>query len=443
MKRTPPPRAHFVTLAALLVATLLPILHGSSVAQTPAAWPTTWISYVTTTGWAIKDGNDENPIRNDVRSSTCDSAVVKIAATNTTMFFRMQVPSNVNDAGSGGFVASTWIIMLYTPSNTHMCTIGLDGKNSGGGVNDYVYVTNSTGTASTTIYTWAPGSTAMRATAVNAACPGFYWLDFQVPISAVANYWAGFDANTPFIPLYGTSNTASANHQINKDVSVCACTFSTSTVATLLAGIPPATATYIQFLGDNNISLLPVELVSFNAQSLREGVLLKWTTATEVNNHGFAVEASSDQNDWSEVVFIRGSGTSNVRRDYMYLDAGALNAGEVRFYRLRQVDRDGTEEYSQVVRVQQSGVPAPKMHALYPNPAHATAIVSYDLPAAAQTRVTVVDMLGRELLVREDGYQTAGSYTSRLETAGLPAGLYTVTLSADSFVQSSTLVIAH
>ena len=74
---------------------------------------------------------------------------------------------------------------------------------------------------------------------------------------------------------------------------------------------------------------------------------------------------------------------------------------------------------------------------VWPNPARGAATVAYHLLAPARARVSLVDVLGREVAVAQDGAQPAGPHRARLETAGLPAGVYVVRLAVDGRVLSS------
>ena len=114
-------------------------------------------------------------------------------------------------------------------------------------------------------------------------------------------------------------------------------------------------------------------MVSFNAVANRLDANLRWSTATETHNYGFEIErravdgSPSTGSGWSNVGFVRGSGTSTSPRDYSYVDAG-LAPGRYA-YRIKQIDNDGTFTYA----ASAEGIvgEAAKVFALepnYPNP---------------------------------------------------------------------------
>lgn len=109
-------------------------------------------------------------------------------------------------------------------------------------------------------------------------------------------------------------------------------------------------------------SLLPVELVRFTGKFIppsggsEGGVLLEWETASELNNEGFHVERSTDGREWLEIGFVAGNGTTTATQRYAFFDEKPLptpfEAGRgVNYYRLRQTDFDGKEEFSPVVAI--------------------------------------------------------------------------------------------
>jgi hypothetical protein len=104
--------------------------------------------------------------------------------------------------------------------------------------------------------------------------------------------------------------------------------------------------------GKNNIggTDLPVELTSFTASVAKNSVKLDWNTATEINNYGFEIQRSADEEVWNNVGFVNGNGTTNSPKDYYFVDDKLSNAGSY-YYRLKQVDNDGSYEFSKTIEV--------------------------------------------------------------------------------------------
>jgi hypothetical protein len=135
---------------------------------------------------------------------------------------------------------------------------------------------------------------------------------------------------------------------------------------------------------------LPVELISFSARLEQAQVNLQWATASEMNAASFVVERSSDGKNFSTVATVAAAGTSAVRHDYPATDYGMRNG--LNYYRLKQVDLDGTFSYTQVVPVQ-VGSATSKVEA-YGSQGNLNVLVQV-LGALQQLRV--LDTMGRVL----------------------------------------------
>ncbi|MBU6122449.1 T9SS type A sorting domain-containing protein [Hymenobacter siberiensis] len=160
------------------------------------------------------------------------------------------------------------------------------------------------------------------------------------------------------------------------------------------------------------INPLPVELTAFSAQRQADKtVSVKWATATEKNSARFEVQRSVDGREFAKLATVAAQGNSMNPTAYATLDKAAPAAKL--YYRLRQVDLDGSSSFSPVVTVAGSGEIA-KVE-LYPNPAHSR--ISFIAEAATPYRV--LNQLGQSLL---HGTTEAGTASIGLEA--LPTGLY-------------------
>ncbi|RSK36161.1 T9SS type A sorting domain-containing protein [Hymenobacter metallilatus] len=141
---------------------------------------------------------------------------------------------------------------------------------------------------------------------------------------------------------------------------------------------------------------LPVTLTDFAAQARQQDALLTWQTAQEVNNAYFAVERSLDGSSFQEIGQRPGAGTSTQPRSYTFTDAGAarLALGGMLYYRLRQVDVDGTETFSTVQPVRFGPAAAVSV---YPVPTTGSATLDLRSLPAARYQVQVFDALGRKV----------------------------------------------
>jgi hypothetical protein len=177
---------------------------------------------------------------------------------------------------------------------------------------------------------------------------------------------------------------------------------------------------------------LPVELTDFNATLEGQSVVLKWTTASEQDNEGFFVERSTDGGvDFRSVGWVDGKGTTSGIQHYSFTDTD-LHPGQVHYYRLRQIDRDGSIHYS-TIRVVYPGKSAGI--AVYPNPA--TGSIGLTLPdgwSYDQALVRIWNMTGKLEMER---FIESGDL---IDIQALPAGLYRLELSAEGVSRDAVFV---
>ncbi len=141
-------------------------------------------------------------------------------------------------------------------------------------------------------------------------------------------------------------------------------------------------------------AVLPVELLDFKASIIDEDVLLQWQTATEINNDYMAIERSADGRHFEEIGWLPGAGTTYEPQSYQMWDKSPLSG--VNYYRLRQVDFDGTVTYHKVISVRFDGEVGDAT--IYPTVADQELTVVYGSPASGEGQVDVVDLNGRVVL---------------------------------------------
>lgn len=117
-----------------------------------------------------------------------------------------------------------------------------------------------------------------------------------------------------------------------------------------------------------NAISLPVTWLAFEATSLPNGVELYWSTAMELNNEYFDIQRSLDEGEtWTPIAKVSGMGNTQSMSEYTYTDLTAPAIGTI-YYRLRQVDFDGTAEYSPIALVENREKNLAATVTVYPNP---------------------------------------------------------------------------
>ncbi len=178
---------------------------------------------------------------------------------------------------------------------------------------------------------------------------------------------------------------------------------------------------------------LPVQLAQFAATQVgNNAVRLNWMTVSEQNNYGFFVERSTNANAGFSPLqgsFVAGHGTTHQSHNYAYTD-NTVRSGRW-FYRLQQIDLDGSINYSEPVAVDiltdVKDVQIPTAFALkqnYPNPFNPSTIIEFSIPKAGVVSLKVYDLTGREVATIADEELSQGSHIRTFSGNGLASGVY-------------------
>ena len=187
---------------------------------------------------------------------------------------------------------------------------------------------------------------------------------------------------------------------------------------------------------------IPVELVSFTASVVKDGVELTWKTATETNNLGFEIERSSNGGEFTKIAFVDGNGTSSEVKEYNFVDE---KTDGVVTYRLKQVDLDGTFSYSSEVEVDLT-ITTFALGQNYPNPFNPSTMINFATPVKADVSVAVYNMLGEKVADVVNAEFDIGSHEVSFNASSLTSGVYFYTISisgndGSSFVESKKMML--
>lgn len=188
--------------------------------------------------------------------------------------------------------------------------------------------------------------------------------------------------------------------------------------------------------------IVPVEMLTFSASVVKSDVQLLWSTASELNNKGFEIERSvNDQNNFITIGFVDGKGNSTEINYYSFNDNPQLSGINQIYYRLKQVDFDGTFSYSDVVSVSYD-VPAEfVLNQNYPNPFNPSTTISYFVPKESFVSIRIYDFLGREVTTLVNEMKPIGSYEIRFDASNIPSGTYFYTMNADSYTSTKKMIL--
>jgi hypothetical protein len=172
---------------------------------------------------------------------------------------------------------------------------------------------------------------------------------------------------------------------------------------------------------------LPIELTSFNAKSNNSKTNLYWQTASEKNNSHFAIERSKDGDVFSKIGEVKGNGNSTVTQNYQFTDVTPTKG--INYYRLRQVDFDGTESVSKTVSVnfESKGQNKVKVY-----PTLVKDAVSVELSDDSKAEISVRDLTGRVILTQN----TEGVSNTTLNLGALSSGLYILSVRSNEALET-------
>lgn len=195
-------------------------------------------------------------------------------------------------------------------------------------------------------------------------------------------------------------------------------------------------------------SPFPVELTTFFANIVENVVTLQWETATEVNNYGFDIERKNPPppggraglnplqgEDFEKIGFVEGHGNSNSPKEYSFIDDNPPS-GTIH-YRLKQIDTDGSYEYSEVVSIE-TGIPKDyELKQNFPNPFNPTTKIIYKLPADGFVTMKIYNVLGKEIVSLVNENKKAGTHTIIFDGStaggGLSSGIYILRFNSGNY----------
>ncbi len=181
-----------------------------------------------------------------------------------------------------------------------------------------------------------------------------------------------------------------------------------------------------------DVSALPVTLLYFTAKPVGQNVQLNWQTTTEVNSNHFDVERSADAINFTKVGAVAAKGNSNTLISYAFED---VNVGSgIWFYRLKEVDNDGTYKYSNVQQVQ---IFAASSLIIYPNPANNVIHVLFSQSTKAQLKLFNVN--GQ--LLQQVNVENALS--KDVDVSNLASGVYLLQVISSTDNHTQKIIIQH
>ncbi len=186
-----------------------------------------------------------------------------------------------------------------------------------------------------------------------------------------------------------------------------------------------------------------VKLIDFWGDISGNAVVLNWLTSIEVDNSGFTIYRSLEENKNFVKVgeIVSGGGDSN----YSFEDSG-IQGGNTYFYRLEALSTFGTAEVLGTISVQAMLPVTFQLHQNYPNPFNPTTTIKFDLPKQSNVQIKIYNMLGQEVKTLLNEERVAGFYDLKWDSRnnnGIPvsSGIYIYRIVTGDFVKARKMLL--
>lgn len=239
--------------------------------------------------------------------------------------------------------------------------------------------------------------------------------------------WANTTSSTP---CSGTTSTSNCTYTASVGIYLLLITNFSTTAATITIGgnsasaTPPAGTAVISCA-----SPLNVEFTKFGGRLMKEHVELNWTTAAEINNDRYIVQRSfsGKEDDFSDIGFVDSKslgGNSSIALYYNFMDMNARIGNN--YYRIKQVDLDGSFQYSKVVNVEQKSNKY-QVSNVFPNPTTGEINVSIESVREDEATATISNIFGAQVLSQKLSL-LSGINGFNFDIQALPQGAYYLTI---------------
>jgi PKD repeat protein len=188
----------------------------------------------------------------------------------------------------------------------------------------------------------------------------------------------------------------------------------------------------------------PVELAAFDVVRTEKAIRLQWITLSESKNYGFEIQRRTDVAEFVPVAFVQGKGTTVTRNSYSYLDTNIKP--EKYYYRLKQIDFDGTISFSAEKAVIHENLKSFQLGANFPNPFNPTTRIQYLVGTPGIVKISIKNLLGQEIKELVNQKHEIGDYeiywdaTDRFGQS-VASGTYLYLIETDNFREARRMVL--
>ncbi len=181
-------------------------------------------------------------------------------------------------------------------------------------------------------------------------------------------------------------------------------------------------------------TVLPVELLNFFAEKQDNSIVLRWTTATEINNDYFDIEKSENGIEFTKIGTVKGKGNTNTVTKYSFNDNSITS--NINYYRLKQYDFNGEYTFSDIISIKTKTEPN---ISIYPNPVED--IINIEIKSNEDNVVTISinDLSGKEVFSTKNTTTKDGNIIP-LNIGFLEKGIYLITINDNNTVYKQAII---
>lgn len=288
----------------------------------------------------------------------------------------------------------------------------------------------------TTRNTYYTGTSVTAGPAVSTTYPlGYFREDYQytAPTSAQPDYLDEHNGRFCVTPEYPSGTyayfcTVDASHNSAYPYAVGP-TFYGNKVVTKVTSIPGGATTYTG-------NILPVDLLDISAYLNNDKAILKWSSLSEKNLSYYEIEASKTTDNFKKIGDVKAVGNTTTQTNYSFIDESFVS--EIKYYRLKQIDNNGTYSYSKIVSL--NSTTKNTEIGIFPNPVADLLILQSKGINKASLEIDLYNSNGQ--IVKKQQFNQ-GSTICYIETANLVNGVYFVSVSDNSIKKVYKIIVQH
>ncbi|GEM_PF-3750156 len=283
------------------------------------------------------------------------------------------------------------------------------------------------------VYTWNGTAWVQKGGDIDGEAAGdWFGIELSMPdpntVAIGAQYNNGNGTNSGHVRVYEWSGTAWV--QVGGDidgeaagdesgVSVSMVNTSSSLVVAIGAIKNDGNGTNSGHVRVYELTVLPVELISFAAEPENGKVRCRWATASETNNHYFTVLRSKDGKNFEPIGTVKGAGNSTTIHKYSFVDEHPYRGTS--YYQLRQTDFDGTSELSEIVAVHMD-----ERNSLdvVPTFTDGKLLIQMNAPEAMMVTIRLYNSAGQLMHEKVSREVAKGNSTIEIDAGNYPEGIY-------------------